>query len=196
MSEAPYSVATHSRYRTAAWRLFHLQYKVSFPVSFLTTSNYDEKVGYAGTGDRELDALRRNAFTTTYRVGAGIAMLANEGCPILIDGVDNEVLLYNDLRQHLFDWRAAVFDNIHYSLVPLVDLQVMEYLAEALHERASTHNPVVAQESGIHDALVQLSLTRNPLRVRHRSKMRNLDSNGFIKPYEPIVPVIEQALLT
>lgn len=196
MSEVPYSIETHAQYKSAAWRLFHLQYKVSFPVTFLTSSVYDEKVGYVGTGDKDLDGLRRNAMTTTYRVGAGITMLFNMGCPILVDGPTNESLLYNDLRQHLFDWRAAVYDNIHHSLVPLDDLQQMEYLAEALHERAMMNDPIVAQESGIQDALMRINRSRNPMRLRQRSINRNLDSNGFIKPYEPIVPVIEQAMLT
>ncbi len=185
----PYGVHTDSY----AFRLFHRPYLVKIPRSFLYTKEYLDKAYLVGSGDDELDQTRMRDMVETSLVGAGLAMLYDQGCTVIFmhGGLDC-VNLYRDIVGHLDNWLTAVQQNSFPDMVPIVDLYQFDRLAACLHDAAVLSDESASIRSEIQASIFSLNRRRSGLRLS-TGDMAFSDRRGSVKPYNEVAPKIEAA---
>lgn len=192
-----YDPSRHREYKSAAYRLWYFRYPVLIPESYRYMPAYMESVGYAVTGDQDLDQLKLDAMATVNQTPVGCAVLHGQGAPVIPTTPQDAALVYHDIREHLTMW----FYEVQHGLVVndrllqvLEDLRALEAFAIHLHDLAQRHRPYRPQISLFRERLQELNHNRagalddNFTEIKRRAPQE-------IEAYQALVPDIERQLL-
>lgn len=184
---------------SAAWRVWHRRHPVRIPTLLMYGQDYLKKHGLPVSGDQGLDSERMAEFTVVNQPAAGIAILHAEGAPVdkrMFIHWEDCVKVYQDIQEHLRDWERHLHGFVHPDdIPPLEDFRKLEAVAVALYVSAKHYEPNEARGNALHDALLNLSRRRDPVRVSQRLRRKNTDAEGELKPYESIADRIETLVL-
>lgn len=194
----PETKRRYPKKHTAAWRLFHYSYPVWYPQIFKYDKSYIEKRGYQVSGDPALDQERLLEPGLFNQTPAGMAMLMEDGCPIVSESFMNYMdipYIYKDIQEHLHDWERRINAGIHINEIPdLYDFRMFEALAIELHNYASVLSPEQSTGISLVDRLNRLNQSRASV---HRGVTRNraIDEYGNVQPYVSIADRIEKSAI-
>lgn len=177
---------------TAAWRLFHYDYRVYYPALFNYSTEWLEKRGMVITGDGALDRSRLTLPELNRQSPAGMAMLLEEGAPITADAffdIEDIPYVYYDIQEHLGDWEKQLNRGVHINDLPDVyDFRKLEALAVELHTMAIALTEDQPRGSGLRGRLNRL----NSARATYRPSKEDLDEVQRTVPYVSIADRIER----
>ncbi|AEH03529.1 hypothetical protein AVT69_gp104 [Pseudomonas phage PhiPA3] len=178
--------------RTAAWRLFHLQFPAVAPYMAGFSAEYLRDNAINGTGDKYVDRDRQNELVRTSLTAAAMAMLMGQGYTIGLLNFQDCVQIYHDIQQHFADWRDQCVFGAHPSgFPPIEDLRLFEDLALEVHGLAKKLEPAGRNSSHVFDSLLMMARKRN-LTATNRYFDGLQKNDGQLKPYVSIVDDIER----
>lgn len=179
-----YSREHHREYKTAAYRLFKLTYAASAPHYYFINDFEMERIGYSVTG---YDSVDEGAL---FRMRAGnlfpafMAMVVGHGGKVSIDNIEDVVLIYNDIREHLSDWLEYVELRSGFRCnCPLEELYWFEQMAIDLHRNVDAYKRKAAGKK-----------VANSVTHRFITSRQTRDGLPKLSSYDPIVPTIERLI--
>lgn len=185
-----------NKIKTAAWRLWNIPYAINVPRRALYSDEYVKQVGYNVTGDREVDRDYLRQMTLIKQTVAGMCLFLDSGHAFgLVDYKDCNKI-YEDIQEHLNDWRVAAMQGIlPAAFPPMEELRIMEELAMELYQTAMAMTPKADQGGFIFDQLRGIARRRNKKVYDDYERKRLTDEFNNIRPYQSIVDEIERYCL-
>lgn len=135
-----YSREHHRKYKSAAYRLFHFTYPALVP-EYYFHSDWDMTTkGYGVTGVSMVDdgALFRKRESNVYP--SFLAMVVGNGGNIDLLDIEDVILIYDDIVEHLSDWNQYVDYRLGDAPnCPIEELKWFEQLAMDFHPHVDKH---------------------------------------------------------
>jgi hypothetical protein len=125
----PQPVAVDPAQHSAAYKLFHHRYHCITAQMNLYSKAYLEISGMVSTGDKNADRAMAHAPAQCWLTPAAMAEFLEQGATFAIKEPKETVEIYENINQHLQDWKNHVQKELNTSDVPWEDLRKFEALA-------------------------------------------------------------------
>jgi hypothetical protein len=122
--------------QSAAFRLFYVQYRARIARIHLESAKYTEQRAAEGNEYRGAGRAVAQELITVDIAPAYMAEFFAEGATIHLINPKDAMPIYNDIHQHLRDWREYQRTRIHGAAVPEDDLRAMDAFAAAIYPYA------------------------------------------------------------
>lgn len=122
--------------QTAAFRLFYVQYRIRVARIHLESLEYAMKRDPEGNEGKGAGLAVAGQLITTDMAPAYMAALFSEGATISLTNPRDAMPIYNDINEHLKDWREYQRTRIHGTEVPEDDLRALDSFAATLYPYA------------------------------------------------------------
>ena len=184
---------------SAAWRLFHIRYRVFVPSVLLVSSAYAQKYGVYVTGDPAIDASSTAVNDLVVKTGAEMAELNAKGAGINARRLGNPrdaLPIYRDIVKHLKEWDLHIRTTRPHidDIPPITEFAAMDDLAREFHESAMLLNLDTEQVNVGRSQLMAMNYRRNPGGTRQMLVKEAIAEDGQVKPYRSILTDIERSI--
>lgn len=177
-----YSREHHKQYKSAAYRLFHFTYPALVP-EYYFHSDWDMSIkGYGITGVGMVDegALFRKRESNVFP--SFLAMVVGNGGNIDLLDIQDVIMIYDDIVEHLSDWNRYVDYRLGaVSNCPIDELKWFEQLAMDLHPHVDAYRRHHQNRDSVAGRYI-LNGRRGHLSARPASL------------YIPVAPIIERRI--
>lgn len=130
---------------TAAWKLFKIYYRVGIPEMFFHDPEWVAKYGRPTSGNKMVDRSMMNTERTVMLPVSDIVRYFELGANISFKNINDIIIVYRDIVEHLGDWENAIRNNIHGNMeAPTEDLVLFDQFKDALyHLTIRAEDPLV-----------------------------------------------------
>lgn len=181
---------------TAAWRIWNIRYNINAPRRALYSDEYVKQLGYNVSGDKDIDRTTMKQLVPIKQTVAGMCLFLNSGHAFGLINHNDCIAIYEDIQEHLSDWRMAAMQGIlPTAFPPIEELRIMEELAMEVYQTSMILQPSSDVGGHIFDQLRNLARRRNRKRFDDYERKRITDERDNLKPYVSIVDEIEQYCL-
>lgn len=123
--------------QTVCQKLFYNRYLCRVPNIFFHRKEELEEVGMLSSGNKDIDRALVHQRRDVYLSPVQMVLLSSEGAPIQLANPREAVEIYQNLKQHLDNWRILTEQVLNAPEPPVDDLRKMDQFAASIYWIAS-----------------------------------------------------------
>lgn len=173
-----------------AYKIFHYKFNYSIPGIHFYSQEYLDTVGILSTGNKADDKALMSAPIDTRGTVMEMALHFVNDVPVTLQNPRDAVVMYEMVRDHLYNWRKALASESNVPDAPLDSLRALDEFASSIFAIARRYKPDVKEKQSIASRLRQLG-GNSGLRKGISSSPEVSNKPKTIPEHHPVIDTIE-----